>query len=145
MDLVKQGIAHWPREQMAVVGSSLGGFYATWVAEQTGCEAVLLNPAVNPVRDLQKYIGEQASWHDPQERFFFRPEYVTELENLTCGALTQPQRYMALIAKGDEVLDWREMHGRYAGCKTTVLEGGDHALSDFESHVPAVCSFLGLR
>jgi len=64
---------------------------------------------------------------------------------LACGALTQPQRYMALIAKGDEVLDWREMHGRYANCHTTVLEGGDHAITDFENHVPAICSFLGLR
>ena len=64
MALVKQGIAAWPRDSMAVVGSSLGGFYATWVAETTGCKAVLLNPAANPARDLAKYIGEQTSWHE---------------------------------------------------------------------------------
>lgn len=145
MALLTQGIKDWPRESMAVIGSSLGGFYATGVAEQTGCKAVLLNPAVNPARDLAKYIGEQVSWHNPQERFFFQPEFVDELRDLTPTALTQPERYLAVIAKGDEVLDWREMQGRYAGARLRLLEGGDHALSDFDTHLPAVLAFLGLN
>lgn len=144
MDLVMQEIAGWPRETMAVVGSSLGGFYATHVAEQTGCRAVLLNPAVHPARDLQKYIGEQTSWHDPQERFFFKEEFVQELRELECGAITHPERYLAVIAKGDEVLDWQEMHARYADCAVRLLEGGDHAISDFVNHLPAVLAFLDL-
>ena len=74
MDLVAQGIATWPRATMAVVGSSLGGFYASWVARHTGCPSVLLNPAVHPARDLARHIGEQTAWHDPAERFFFLPE-----------------------------------------------------------------------
>ncbi|HNW03716.1 MAG TPA: YqiA/YcfP family alpha/beta fold hydrolase, partial [Burkholderiaceae bacterium] len=80
--LLLKGTAGWPQTAMAVVGSSLGGFYATCVAENVGCKAVLLNPAVHPARDLAKYIGEQTSWHDPQERFFFRPEFVDELQAL---------------------------------------------------------------
>ena len=67
---------------MAVIGSSLGGFYATCVAEHTGCRAVLLNPAVHPARDLAGHIGEQTAWHDPAERFFFEPE----LRGRTAGA-----------------------------------------------------------
>ncbi|HCX81051.1 MAG: esterase [Curvibacter sp. RIFCSPHIGHO2_12_FULL_63_18] len=144
MEMLLEGIAGWPRETMAVVGSSLGGFYATQVAEQTGCRAVLVNPAVDPARDLAKYIGEQTSWHDPEERFFFQPEYVNELQTLACGPLTHPERYLAFIAKGDEVLDWREMHARYANSPQVLLEGGDHALSDFESHLPRLLAFLGL-
>ncbi|MDO8251254.1 MAG: YqiA/YcfP family alpha/beta fold hydrolase [Rhodoferax sp.] len=144
MALVLHGIANWPRGSMAVVGSSLGGFYATYVAEQTGCKAVLLNPAVDPARDLSKYIGEQTSWHDPQEHFFFKPEFVDELRALQCQGLTQPGNYLAIIAKGDEVLDWHEMHARYGGAHIRLLEGGDHALSDFEAHLPAVLAFLGL-
>lgn len=143
--LLMQGIADWPRASMAVVGSSLGGFYATAVAERTGCKAVLLNPAVDPGRDLAKYIGEQSSWHDPQERFFFRSEYVQELRDLTCAGLAQPENYLAVIAKGDELLDWREMHKRYAGAHIRLLEGGDHALSDFDVHLPAVLAFFGLK
>ena len=145
MALLMQGIKDWPRESMAVIGSSLGGFYATAVAEQTGCKAVLFNPAVNPARDLAKYIGEQTSWHEPQERFFFKPEFVQELRDLTLADLKQPQNYLAVIAKGDEVLDWREMHARYAKSRLRLLEGGDHAISDFDQHLPAVLAFLGLN
>ena len=144
MAMVMDGIQHWPRTSMAVVGSSLGGFYATTVAERTGCQAVLLNPAVNPARDLAKYIGEQTSWHDPDEHFFFQAEYVQELVDLHCGALSDPRRYWALIAKGDEVLDWREMQGRYAQSRVRLLEGGDHALGDFELYIPEIMAFLGL-
>ena len=145
MDLLLAGVIDWPRASMAVVGSSLGGFYATYVAEQMGCRAALLNPAVDPARDLAKYIGEQSSWHDADERFFFKPEFVQELRDLTLTGLSQPDRYFALIAKGDEVLDWREMTGRYAGAPIELLEGGDHAISDFEAHLPSVLSFLGLN
>ncbi|HEX2545480.1 MAG TPA: YqiA/YcfP family alpha/beta fold hydrolase, partial [Ramlibacter sp.] len=106
--LIRQSIAGWPRERMAVVGSSLGGFYATWVAEETGCRAVLLNPAVEPARDLARHIGEQTAWHDPQERFYFAPGYVDELRALERGPVSRPERYFAVVAKGDEVLDWRE-------------------------------------
>ncbi len=145
MAAITSGIANWPFETMAVVGSSLGGFYATGVAEQVGCKAVLLNPAIDPARDLAKYIGEQTSWHKADERFFFQPGFIQELQALTCPHLKQPQHYLALIAKGDEVLDWREMHARYAEANLILLEGGDHALSDFELYLPDVMAFLGLK
>jgi hypothetical protein len=142
--LITQGIADWPRDGMAVVGSSLGGFYATAVAEATGCRAVLLNPAVDPARDLAAYIGEQTQFHAPEERFFFRPEYIAELRALTVPAITRPERYAAVIAKGDELLDWREMTGRYPGAKVKLLDGSDHAISDFDAHLTFVLNFLGL-
>ena len=144
MDLVMQGIAGWPRDRMVVIGSSLGGFYASWVAQQTGCPAVLLNPAVYPARDLAQYIGEQTSWHDPEDHFFFQPEFIAELRALDARPLRQPQRTFAVIAKGDEVLDWREMAGRYAGARIKLLEGSDHALSDFDEHIDEVFAFLDL-
>lgn len=144
MQMVAAGIAGWPRASMAVAGSSLGGFYATHVAETCGCKAALLNPAVYPARDLAKYIGEQTAWHDPNERFFFEPRFVDELTALAHGPMTRPEDYFAIIAKGDEVLDWREMTGRYPGARIKLLEGGDHALSDFDAHLPEVMDFLGL-
>ncbi len=144
MAQVMQGIQDWPKDRMAVVGSSLGGFYATAVAEQSNCKAVLLNPAVYPARDLEKYIGEQTSWNDPDEKFFFRPEYVDELRALAVTQPTHLERYYALIAKGDEVLDWHEMQARYAGSAITLLEGGDHALGNCEEHVESVLAFVDL-
>ncbi len=137
-------IADWPRPRMAVVGSSLGGFYATIVAERTGCRAVLLNPAVDPARDLAAAVGTTTAWHG-DEAFVFRPEYVDELRRVAAPPrLTRPERYFAVIAKGDEVLSWREMRERYACCPMRLLDGGDHALSDFDAHLPAVVDFLGL-
>ena len=145
MEMVLQGTAGWPRAGMGVIGSSLGGFYATCVAEATGCRAVLLNPAVEPARDLGKYIGEQTAWHDPDERFFFAPHFVDELRALQCGPVAHPERYFAVIAKGDEVLDWREMTARYPGIRIKLLEGSDHGLSDFDDHIDEVFNFLGLE
>ena len=144
MAMVMQGIAGWPRASMAVVGSSLGGFYATWVAQQTGCPAVLLNPAVDPARDLAAYIGEQTAFHNPEERFFFEPVFVDELRALVTGPASDPRNTFAVIAKGDELLDWREMTGRYPGARIKLLEGSDHALSDFDDHMDAVFDFLDL-
>ncbi len=144
MHAVFTGVAAWPTSRMAVIGSSLGGFYATIVAERLGCPAVLLNPAVDPARDLATYIGEQHAYHDPSDRFYFRPEFIDELRQIAPAAITQPDRYLAIIAKGDEVLDWREMTARYAGCRIKLLEGGDHALSDFDQHLPDLLHFLQL-
>lgn len=144
MELVMQGIAAWPRERMGVIGSSLGGFYATHVAVETGCRAVVVNPAVHAARDLARHIGEQTAWHDPAQHFFFEPRYVDELRGLERGPLPHPERLLAVIAKGDEVLDWREMLGRYPGSPVRLLEGGDHALSDFDRHLDDVLAFLGL-
>ena len=142
IDSVFSGVAGWPRERMAVIGSSLGGFYATVVAERTGCRAVLLNPAVEPARDLAGFIGEQTAWHG-EERFFFRAEYIDELLAIAPPpVLTRPERYFAVIAKGDELLDWRELSARYPGSRIKLLEGGDHALSDFASHIDEVFGFL---
>lgn len=147
MDQVREGIAGWPLETMAVIGSSLGGFYATHVAARTGCPAVLLNPAVDPARDLARYIGEQQAWHDPQERFFFQSAYIDELRALEVGPLPDPARVLAVIAEGDEVLDWREMQARYPGSPVRLVPrgapGSDHALSDFETaHLDAVLAFI---
>lgn len=145
---VMDEIAGWPRQagyqSLAVVGSSLGGFYATAVAERMGCKAVLLNPAVEPARDLARYIGEQTAWHDPDQHFFFEPRFVDELKAQHAGPLKTPENYLAIVAKGDEVLDWREMAARYAGSRLRILDGGDHALSDFDTHVPEILDFLAL-
>ncbi len=145
-----QGVRDWPRETMAVVGSSLGGFYARWLALQTGCRrTVLLNPAVQPARDLAAYIGEQRAWHDPAERFFFQPHHVDELRalqddiaHLAPARPATPERQFAVVAQGDELLDWREMVAFCAGGALRLLPGSDHALSDFDRHIDAVLDFL---
>ncbi len=140
MTMVRAAVRDIDPAQLAVIGSSLGGFYATVLTEALGCRAVVINPAVNPARDLAKYIGEQQAWHS-DDRFFFQPAYIGELKALDPGPLNTPQRYLLLAATGDEVLDWREMTARYAGAQQCVIEGSDHGLSDFDAYLGQVLAF----
>lgn len=128
--------------QLSVIGSSLGGYYATYLAENYGqdCLATLLNPAVEPARDLEKYIGEQSSWHS-DDMFYFKKEYIQELQNLYASDITYPKRYQLLIAKDDEVLLWQEMVGKYPGATQLVLESGGHALSNYSDYLSKVLKF----
>jgi predicted esterase YcpF (UPF0227 family) len=144
---------------MAVVGSSLGGFYATWVGARWGCKAVLLNPAVDPARDLAAHIGLHPQWHQPAETVFFQAHYVDELRDLYVGGagpsvnksstagsaapLADPAAVLAIVAQGDEVLDWREMVARYPQAQLRLIPGSDHGLSDFDAHLPCLTAFLG--
>lgn len=145
IDDVMTRIHDWPPQATGIVGSSLGGFYAMVLAERLGpaCRAVLLNPAVHPARDLARYVGELQAWHS-DERFEFRAEDVAALQALEPGPLTAPERCFAIIAKGDELLDWREMSQRVAGSHVHLIDGGDHSLSDFDDYLPEVLAFLGL-
>ena len=144
IEQVERATAAWPRDCMAVIGSSLGGFYAAVIAERTGCRAVLLNPAPQPARDLAHYVGEISAWHS-DERFRFQPEFIDELRAMAPAKLTRPERYRAIVAKGDEVLDWREMVAFLPPeADIELIEGGDHAITDFELRLPSVMRFLGL-
>lgn len=144
MALLLQGTAAWPRGQMAIMGSSLGGFYAAWLSAHMGVPAVLINPAVHPSRDLARYIGEHPVWQDPAQSIFFEPAYVQELVELESQPLPTRPATLALIAKGDELLDWREMRARHLAGQVRLIEGSDHALSDFEEHLPQILEFLQL-
>lgn len=141
--LIQSVLNNWPQLTMAVMGSSLGGYYASWACSQWQCPAVLLNPAVNPARDLADYIGEQSAWDNPEEKFFFKDEYIAELREMDSESLPTPAPLLALIAKGDEVLDWQEMAQRYHNAQCIVLEGGDHGLTrEFGEYLPQLAEFL---
>jgi len=129
-------------DDLAVIGSSLGGYYATWLAERTGCRAVLLNPATQPFRDLEKYVGVHAVFNST-ETIEVLPEHMQEMRALAVPAITRPERYFLVAATGDEVLDWRDMVAKYPGAKQRIIEGSDHGLSDFECHLDEVLEFCG--
>lgn len=133
----------FPPEEVALIGSSLGGYYATWLAEQTGCRAVLLNPAVTPPKDLEKYVGVSTAYHD-NTRFEFKRSYLDELQALRIARPSLPHRYFLIAATGDEVLDWRAMVAHHANARQTIIEGSDHGLSDFARHMDDVLAFCGI-
>jgi predicted esterase YcpF (UPF0227 family) len=129
-----------PADQLAIVGSSLGGFYAAWLAEKLGCRAVLLNPAVRPLANLEQHVGVTTAWHSDQP-FEFRREYIDQLSDLAVAKITRPERYFLIAATGDEVLDYRDMVAHYAGARQHVIEGSDHAIPEFANYVDDVLAF----
>ena len=138
LELAAQHAPH----NLAIVGSSLGGLYATWLAERLGARAVLVNPAVNPTRNLERHVGVTTNWHS-DEPFEFRQEYIGELEALKVAQITRPERYFLLAATGDEVLDYRDMVAHYPGARQHVIDGSDHAIQEFPQYVDEVLAFCG--
>lgn len=140
VDVVLAAVKGVPRERLALIGSSLGGYYATWIAEQLGCRAALLNPAIRPQDDLANHIGVQPVFFS-EAQIDFRREYLDELEALDTPSITRPQRYFLLAATGDAVIDYRTMVRKYEGARLHVIAGSDHEISDFASHVDEVLAF----
>jgi len=133
-------VAGVPANELAIIGSSLGGYYATWLAEHLGCRAVLLNPSVDPLKNLQHHVGVTTAWHS-DEPFEFRQEYIDELRTLAVPAISAPARYFLIAATGDEVLDYRDMLAHYQGARQHVIEGSDHAIAEFADYVDDVLAF----
>lgn len=128
---------------LTLIGSSLGGYYATWMAEQLGCRAVMLNPAVHAARDLASQVGVKTQYHS-NEPFEFKAEYIDELQALAVDSITRPERYFLIAATGDELLDWREMVDQFAGARQKVIDGSDHGLSGFADYADEVLAFCSV-
>jgi predicted esterase YcpF (UPF0227 family) len=128
------------RADLTLVGSSLGGFYATVLAERLGCRAALLNPAVRPARHFHRYLGPQRNLYTGEE-FVLTQEHVDELAAIEPASITRPERYWLFLETGDEVLDYREAAAFYRGALHTVVRGGDHTLVSFPEHVPELAAW----
>lgn len=137
------GVASRAATPIAVIGSSLGGYYATWVAERTGCRAVLLNPAIAPARDLEAHLGRQPVFFSSEE-IEFRVEHLQELREIDTPSISRPERYFLVAATGDALIDYRTMTRKYAGARQKIIEGSDHELSDFARYMDEVLEFCGI-
>ncbi len=123
-----------------VIGSSLGGFLATALAEQYGCRAVLINPAVRPHLLLQQHLGR---YYHPvrQQHYEVRADHLPLLEELQVQKLRRPSQYLVLLQSGDEVLDYRQALDFYQQCLTDVQEGGDHSYQNLQSRLADIVNF----
>ena len=139
--LLEEKVASHPAA--ALVGSSLGGFYATWLAERHGLKAVLVNPAVRPYEGLRQLLGVQQNLYTGA-RYELTQAHLDELAALEVPAITRPERYLLMVETGDEVLDYRQAVKRYHGCRQMVIEGGDHAFRDFGEYLDAALEFCGV-
>ena len=139
--LVENEIARHPRDSITLVGSSLGGFYATYLAERHDLRAVLINPAIFPHEDLRTYLGVQRNLYT-QQLYELTEEHLRQWQKLYMPT-THPERYLLLVETGDEVLDYRQAVEKYQGARQVVVEGGDHSLQSFAEHIPLILEFAG--
>lgn len=133
-------IARRSDEPHCFIGSSLGGFYATWLVENhPRCRAVLINPAIDPHVGLRAYLGPQKNLYTG-EPYELTEAHLREWEQLYVERIS-PERYLLLVETGDEVLDYRKAVERYAGAEQVVVEGGDHSLQSFPRHLSRILEF----
>lgn len=128
---------------LAFIGSSLGGFYATWLAERYGARAVLINPAIRPAADLRPFVGRQRNPYTNAEYEVTLAHFV-QLEALEIERITRPERYFLLVRTGDEILDWRAATAFFAGAYQYVAGGGTHGWEDFGDETASVLRFCGV-
>ena len=158
VDLIAPQLHHRPQRAMAqiepllqeegehlLVGSSMGGYYATWLCEHhSNARAVLINPAVRLADKIGDYVGkEQINYHNPEDKYMFGEEHLREFRELEITTITAPEKYFLLAQTGDELLDYREAEALYAGAKQVIEDGGSHSFDGFERFIPEVVQFSG--
>jgi uncharacterized protein len=142
IELLESAIERISAKRLTVVGSSLGGYYATHLAEKHGCRAVLINPAVRPYELLRDYFGPQSNLYTGEE-FVVAESGVAALREIDVPRITCPERYLLLVETGDEVLDYAQAVEKFPGAKQIVIEGGDHSFASFEHYLPVILEFAG--
>lgn len=128
-------------KQLGFIGSSLGGFLSTYMMNNYGGKAVLINPAVAPHRVLGKYLGEHVHPYT-NEKFVLEPRHMHELQAMEVNPLKSPEDFWVLLQKEDETLDYRDAEQKYLNAKLTIEEGGDHAFQGYERFLPDIYRFL---
>lgn len=139
---IERSLAGRDPRSVTYLGSSLGGFYATWMVERLGGRAVLINPAITPHIGLERYLGTQRNLHTGKP-YELTSAHLEGWRNLLVERV-DPERYLLLLETGDEVLDWREAARKYEGARMAVRDGGDHTLQSFPEHLDRILAFAGL-
>jgi len=140
--VIEAQIGRCGRPAPTLLGSSLGGFYATYFAETYDCRAVLIQPAVFPHLGLETMLGPQQNLHTG-EHYELTHAHLEGWRSLAVERV-DPERYLLLLETGDEVLDWRDAARKYAGARMVIRDGGDHALQSFPEHIPRILAFAGI-
>lgn len=128
-------------QEICLMGSSLGGYYATYLAQKLDCRAVLINPSIYAARDISTQLDVRTQFYS-DEPFYYCADYIKQLADLFTPELKQPERYFLLAGKRDEVLDWQEMQMRFQGAKQLIVDDQDHAFGDLARYLPEVLDFI---
>ncbi|MEH6472004.1 MAG: YqiA/YcfP family alpha/beta fold hydrolase [Halopseudomonas sp.] len=144
--LLEQQLAELASRPLVLLGSSLGGFYATWLTEKLAASqpicSVLINPSIRPFDLLDIWLGENENIYT-HERYLLTRDHLQQLKDLDCPQLSDPRRYLLLTQTGDEVLDYRQGVEKYCQSPQVVTPGGEHGFANFESYWPRMFEFAG--
>jgi len=136
-------IALAPEASWLLMGSSLGGYFATYLAEKYQLPAVLVNPAVKPFELMLDYLGEQINPYT-QECYQVKAQYIADLKALEQTRISK-NNYLVMVQTGDEVLDYQQAVEKYRHCQLVITPGGDHSYINYEDTLPNVASFFNLQ
>lgn len=139
-----QVLIHKLDQPIGLIGSSMGGYYATWLGEEYDLRSVLINPAVRPYDFMTEYLGENANYHTG-ERYILEQHHIDAVRALDVTSIKTPKNIWVLLQTGDEVLDYHQAETKYAQCSLTIEQGGDHSFQHYERHLPAIIDFLQLE
>ena len=126
----------------ALIGSSLGGFWATGFAERYGLPAVLINPAVSPQTRFHEFVGQPLRNYYTEDTYTLQPGDLADLASVDTRHLQHPQNLWVLLQTGDETLDYRLAAQKYADCRLTIEEGGNHSFAGYDHWLPPITEFL---
>ncbi|PIE41748.1 MAG: esterase YqiA [Gammaproteobacteria bacterium] len=143
IQILEQAVQGCLPEPVLLVGSSMGGFYGTYIAEKYDLPLVLVNPAVKPYELLQDYLGENENIYTG-EKYTFTREHIQTLKKLDVTPITKPQRYYLLTQTADEVLDYQQGVEKYQGAQQIIQQGGSHGFDGFENEIAGIMQFLRL-
>ncbi|WP_299002287.1 YqiA/YcfP family alpha/beta fold hydrolase [uncultured Shewanella sp.] len=130
-------------QKLHYIGSSLGGYFASYLAEHHGGKAVLINPAVEPDVLLDDLIGEQYNPYT-DETYRIKPEHKAQLIAYNTPVILHPDRFLVLLQTGDEVLDYKLAVKKYHCCQLLIQPGGDHSFTEYAQQLTSICDFLQL-
>lgn len=130
-----------PRDSLGLIGSSLGGYYATYLAESFNLPAVLINPAVGPFESWESHLGEHNNYFSDHVHVV-TPRYIEELQSLERNPLQYPANFMVMVQTGDETLDYREAVSKFSDSRLVIRENGDHSYQGYDRELPAIEAFL---
>lgn len=140
IDMLEGLVAALPAAETTLIGSSLGGFYATWLTEKSGVRSVLVNPAITPHEGLRAYLGPQKNLYTA-EAYELTETHLAELARLHVPKPARTDRYLLMHTTGDELLDWGIAVEHYAGCRSVIVQGSDHGFAEFGDYLDVVLDF----
>ncbi|MBU15981.1 MAG: esterase YqiA [Gammaproteobacteria bacterium] len=130
-----------PGNSLGLIGSSLGGYYATYLAEAFHLPAVLINPAVGPLEFWESHLGEHKNYYS-DHLHVVTPRYIEELRSLERNLLQYPENFMVMVQTGDETLDYRKAVSKFSDSRLVIRENGDHSYQGYDRELPDIEAFL---